>query len=171
MTTKPYFLNETVKASVEADSTLYAMWKATRGTYDSDIEPMHRASWVAEKQAEEATHMEHLQTIVMSGALSEMDEPPETLFGDQAQRELNAQEDARCLEIVESTSELGQLKARIEALAVRYEQQRRDDTLYGGTGMAAQLRSLVKPCEHVWGSKVNGPVKCSLCGIMAGERA
>lgn len=59
--TRPYFLNEAVKAVVMADLTLWAMWIATRDTYDDEIEPLHNASWVKQAQENEAKHLETLQ--------------------------------------------------------------------------------------------------------------
>lgn len=60
-TTRPFFLNTAVEAVVKADLTLWAMWVATRDTYDSDIEPLHNASWVSTAKAKEVAHLEVLQ--------------------------------------------------------------------------------------------------------------
>jgi len=63
-TTRPYFLNEAVKAVVLGDFKLLAMWVATRSTYDDDIEPLHNPSWVANARSQEQAHLEHLQEKV-----------------------------------------------------------------------------------------------------------
>jgi len=60
-TTRPFFLNAAVKATVMADLTLWAMWVTTRDTYDDEIEPLHNASWVSKAEAKEAEHLEFLQ--------------------------------------------------------------------------------------------------------------
>ena len=59
--TRPYFLNETVQTTVMADLTLWAMWIATRGTYDWEIEPLHNPDWVKKAQENEAKHLDRLQ--------------------------------------------------------------------------------------------------------------
>lgn len=61
MTTRPYFLDPTVKLTVTRDNILMAMWVATRDTYDADIDPLHRPAWVADAQAKEKAHLDALQ--------------------------------------------------------------------------------------------------------------
>jgi len=58
---RPYFLNPDVAREVGASRVLFAMWVATRSTYDDEIEPLHNAHWVANARSDEQDHLDALK--------------------------------------------------------------------------------------------------------------